>query len=192
LVNQPGRPVQFVFAGKAHPNDEPAKNLIREVDRMARDPELRGKIILVEEYDMCVARNLVQGVDVWLNNPRRPNEASGTSGQKAALNGVPSASILDGWWAEAYNGSNGWAIASSDIAAGDDAQDWADSAALYDLLEHSIIPLFYDRTADHIPHRWLALVKEAIRTVAPVFSTRRMLKEYISQMYTPEAEVAAA
>ena len=136
---------------------------------------------------MCVARALVQGVDVWLNNPRRPFEASGTSGQKASLNGVPNCSVLDGWWAEAYNGRNGWAIGGNGDGAENDGDDM-DSRALYTLLEDTIVPLFYDRGDDHLPHAWLAVVKEAIRTVAPAFSTRRMLKQYTSQMYLAQME----
>lgn len=192
LVNQPGRPVQFIFAGKAHPNDEPGKALIRDIYRLAQDAALKGHIAFVEEYDMRVSRTMVQGVDVWLNTPRKPNEASGTSGQKAGLNGVPNASILDGWWAEAYNGKNGWAIASADMAGHQDAQDDADARALYELLENQIIPLFYERSADHVPHAWLSMVKETIRTVAPVFSTRRMLKDYVTQLYMIPAEAELA
>lgn len=191
LLGDAQRPVQVIFSGKAHPADEPAKSLIREVYRLSQDPAFKGKIVFIEEYDIHVARLLVQGVDVWLNNPRKPNEASGTSGQKAALNGVPNASVLDGWWAEAYNGKNGWAIEAPGRADGQAEQDAADSLALYQLLEESIIPIFYDRGDDHLPHRWLTLAKEAIRTVAPHFSTRRMLKDYVRIMYIP-AEVVAS
>ena len=185
LITNGERPVQFIFAGKAHPNDEAGKQLIRDIYRLSQEPWLEGRIVFVEEYDMCVARALVQGVDLWLNNPRRPNEASGTSGQKAALNGVPSASILDGWWAEAYNGKNGWAIGNATDGSNPDAQDEADSKSLYDTLENHIIPLFYSRSQG-LPRAWIAIMKEAIRTIAPVFSTRRMLKEYVSQMYIVE------
>ncbi len=192
LLNRLDQPVQLIFAGKAHPNDEPGKHFIREIYRLAELDGLRGRVVFLEEYDMCMARHLVQGVDLWLNNPRRPNEASGTSGQKAALNGVPSASVLDGWWPEAFNGRNGWGIASSDSSGHDhDAQDEADSRALYDVLEHEVIPLYYERGSDGIPHGWLAVVKEAIRTVAPAFNTRRMLKEYLQQMYCLQPEPMA-
>jgi starch phosphorylase len=191
LMNQPARPLQFVFAGKAHPNDEGGKQLIRDIHSFSMDPAIQGRIVFVEEYDMCVGRALVQGVDVWLNTPRKPNEASGTSGQKAALNGVPNASILDGWWAEAYNGTNGWAIASSDEEQTPEMQDDHDSHALYDVIEHSIAPLYYER-ANGLPHAWLGVVREAIRTVAPLYSTRRMLKQYIEDMYLAAMEAATA
>ena len=194
LVSQPGRPVQFIFAGKAHPNDEPGKNLIRDIVRLSNDPLLGAHVVFLEEYDMRVARSLVQGVDAWLNNPRKPNEASGTSGQKAALNGVPNASVLDGWWAEAFDGGNGWAIADSDDVNNPEAQDQADSEALYATFENGVIPLFYQRSLgaedDHLPHGWLAVVKATIRTIPPVFNTRRMMKEYITQMYLPVTEAS--
>jgi starch phosphorylase len=184
IVNQPGRPVQLLFAGKAHPNDEPGKALIRDIYRWSQDPALKGHIAFIEEYDMCVSRAMVHGADVWLNTPRKPNEASGTSGQKAGLNGVPNASILDGWWAEAYNGKNGWAIAIPETHYSNaDAQDDADARALYEVLENRIIPLYYERGDDHLPHAWLSMVKETIRTVAPAFSTRRMLKDYVNRLY---------
>jgi starch phosphorylase len=134
---------------------------------------------------MHIARKLVQGVDIWLNNPRRPNEASGTSGQKASLNGAPNLSVLDGWWPEAYNGRNGWAIGEEREYINYDEQDWHDSQHLYYLLENEVIPKFYDRGEDGIPHAWMAFTKEAIATVAPMFSTRRMVKEYASTLYVP-------
>jgi starch phosphorylase len=146
-----------------------------------------GKILFLEESDMCVARQLVKGVDVWLNTPRRPHEASGTSGQKASLNGAPNLSILDGWWPEAYNGRNGWAIGEEREYSNQDEQDWNDAQHLYRLLEHEVVPMFYDRGADGIPHRWLSVSKEAIATVAPVFSTRRMVKDYATRFYMPAA-----
>ena len=183
LLNSPNRPVQILFAGKAHPADEPGKHLIQEVYRMIKQAENGGRLVFLEDYDINLARYMVQGVDVWLNTPSRPNEASGTSGMKAAINGVLNFSVLDGWWREAYNGNNGWAIGQdSDLKA--EVQDKADAASLYHLLENEIVPLYYaDRGADNIPHEWVARMKESIRTVTPQFSMRRMIKEYTERMY---------
>lgn len=143
-------------------------------------------MVFLEDYDMNMARYLVQGVDVWMNNPRRPNEASGTSGMKAALNGVLNLSVMDGWWREGFNGQNGWAIGEDADPVDPNQQDEIDSQSLYDHLENEIIPLYYtNRTADDIPSAWLAKVKESIRTLAPQFSTRRMVKEYMQDMYEP-------
>jgi starch phosphorylase len=183
IFNQPGRPVQIIFSGKAHPDDEPGKDFIREVYNRAREPGLAGRVVFLENYDINIARYLVQGVDLWLNTPRRPNEASGTSGQKAALNGIPSLSILDGWWAEGYNGNNGWVIGDNRAQADSGAQDWEDSQSLYQNLEETIVPLFYDRDEHGIPRGWLNVVKESIRSIAPTFSTTRMVKDYTRQMY---------
>ncbi|MBA3470615.1 MAG: alpha-glucan family phosphorylase [Herpetosiphonaceae bacterium] len=185
LLNNPERPMQIIFAGKSHPADEPGKSFIRDVYNMARDPELQGKIFFVEEYDINVGRQLVQSVDVWLNNPRRPLEASGTSGEKASLNGVPNLSVLDGWWREAYNGKNGWAIGREEAYEDLEQQDVDDAESLYSLLETDVIPRFYNRGADALPHEWISVMKEAIRTVAPEFSFRRMLKEYVEKYYVP-------
>ncbi|WP_299029160.1 alpha-glucan family phosphorylase [uncultured Thermanaerothrix sp.] len=193
LITNPDMPVQIVFAGKAHPADEPGKLLIQQVYRAVKDPRAAGRLVFLEDYDMNLARLLVQGVDVWLNNPRRPNEASGTSGMKAALNGVLNFSVLDGWWREAYNGANGWAIGEDADPVDPAHQDELDALSLYDTLEKEIIPLYYqNRSADNIPSGWIARIKESIRTLAPQFSTRRMLKEYLSEMYLPclEAEEA--
>ncbi|MBO9362784.1 MAG: alpha-glucan family phosphorylase [Thermoflexus sp.] len=191
LVNNPDRPVQIILAGKAHPADEPAKRMIQEIYRLIKDPAFGGRIAFLEDYDIEVARHLVQGVDVWLNTPRRPLEASGTSGQKAALNGVLNLSVLDGWWQEAYNGANGWAIGEDREYEDPEAQDAADAASLYDLLEKAVVPLYHDIEADGIPHRWLRMVKESIRSLAPFFNTRRMLKEYLKEMYLPAMEAAS-
>ena len=191
LLHDRYRPVQFIFAGKAHPADDEGKRFIQHVYNAARDPALGGRIAFVEDYDLQVARYLVQGVDVWLNTPRRPHEASGTSGQKAAANGIPNLSVLDGWWAEGYNGANGWAIDSGQQHDDPWAQDTADAEALYRLLENEVAPLFYKRDADDIPRGWVQVMKEAIRTAVPVFCTRRMVKEYAERFYVPAARRAA-
>ncbi len=185
LLSDPQRPMQVIFAGKAHPDDTPGQELIRKVYEYSRMPEFEGRIVFLEDYDIDMARHLVSGVDVWLNTPIRPYEASGTSGQKASLNGVPNCSILDGWWEEGYNGANGWAIGEEREYQDDATRDDTDALALYDTLEHQIIPLYFDRGLDGTPHHWVAIMKEAIRTLAPVFSTRRMLKEYTDRMYVP-------
>lgn len=177
------RPVQLVFAGKAHPADDPGKMLIQSIYTHAKHNELGGRVAFIEDYDMHMARYLVQGVDLWLNNPRRPREASGTSGMKAAINGVPNLSALDGWWVEGYNGANGWAIGSEETMEDQEAQDWEDANAIYHLLEEEIVPLFYDRDRDDIPRGWLEMMRESIRSCAPHFSTRRMVKEYAQRMY---------
>jgi starch phosphorylase len=186
IINNPNTPVQIVFAGKAHPSDEPGKLLIQQVYRLIKDYKSGGRLIFLEDYDINVARYLVQGVDVWLNTPRRPNEASGTSGMKGALNGVLNFSVLDGWWHEGYNGHNGWSIGDDTNYPDPNQQDQADAESLYDTLENEIIPLYYNsRSADNIPNDWLGRIKESIRTLAPQFSMRRMLKEYMSQLYLP-------
>ncbi len=184
LLNQPNRPVQIIFAGKAHPADEPGKQLIQEVYRAVKKAENGGRLVFLEDYDMNVARYLVQGVDVWLNTPRRPNEASGTSGMKAAMNGAMNFSVLDGWWREAYNGHNGWAI-GDDIAPNSESQDESDIASLYNTLENEIIPLYYDRDSANIPVEWIRMMKNNLRTITPQFSMRRMVKEYVEQLYIP-------
>ena len=188
ILNNPERPVQIIFAGKAHPADEPGKSLIEQVYRLSRSDALRGKVIFLENYDIDMARYLVSGTDVWLNNPIRPHEASGTSGQKAALNGQPNCSILDGWWDEGYNGKNGWAIGEEREYHDSEAQAEADSLSLYELLEKEIVPTYYQRDSDGIPHAWIALMKEAIRTCAPEFSMKRMVKEYTTRFYVPEIQ----
>ncbi len=192
LLHNLYRPVQFVFAGKAHPADDPAKHLIQQIYTMAKDPAFGGRIAFVEDYDMHVAHYLVQGVDVWLNTPRRPHEASGTSGIKAAINGVPNLSVVDGWWAEGYNGFNGWAIGTQEQLNDPHAQDEADAESLYRLIEEEVVPLYYRRDSDNVPRGWIQIVKEAMRTAAPIFSTRRMIKEYTEQMYVPAARNTGA
>ena len=187
------RPVQIVFAGKAHPADEPAKHHLQRVFKHALDPKFGGRLAFIEDYDMHVAHYLVQGCDVWLNNPRKPLEASGTSGMKASLNGVPHLSIGDGWWAEGFNGRNGWLIEGQGNPDDHAAIDAADAGALYDLLETDVVPAFYDRDRDGrgLPRRWIAIVREAMRANVPRFSTRRMVKQYVTEMYGPAAQARA-
>jgi starch phosphorylase len=177
------RPVQVIFAGKAHPADEPGKRLIQKVYQQVKKAEFGGRLVFLEDYDVNLARYLVQGVDVWLNTPRRPNEASGTSGQKAAMNGALNLSILDGWWPEGFDGANGWAIGSTEQHEDPEVQDAADAESLYSLLEQEVVPLYYDRSADDLPSEWLGKVKLSVRSLAPQFSMRRMMKAYIEDMY---------
>lgn len=185
LITDSHKPVQIVFAGKAHPADEPGKLLIQQVYRAVKDSRSAGRLVFIEDYDINVARYLVQGVDVWMNTPRRPNEASGTSGMKAALNGVLNFSVLDGWWREGYNGKNGWAIGKDIEYTNPEAQDTADMQSLYETLEKQIIPLYYDRDSNKVPREWLKMVRECLRTLVPQFSLRRMLKEYTTDYYLP-------
>jgi len=185
IINNPDHPVQIVFAGKAHPADEGGKRLIQDIYTRARDPRLGGRIAFAEDYEMGLAQLLVAGVDAWLNNPRAPLEASGTSGMKAGANGVPNFSILDGWWIEGWEAgnTNGWGIAPSDLEG--DAQDEAEANALYEMLEEQIVPLYYTRERDGLPHGWIRMAKESMRTVAPQFSARRMLIDYVDKLYGP-------
>jgi starch phosphorylase len=190
LITDPARPVHILYAGKSHPNDEPGKRLIQDLYRVIKNADTAGRMVFIEDYDMNVARYLVHGVDVWMNTPRRPHEASGTSGMKAALNGALNFSVLDGWWPEAWNGKNGWRIGTEQAYASDEAQDAADSKSLFDTLENELIPLYYDKDEDGIPHRWLQWVKESIVTCAPEFSTRRMVSQYFDTMYLGLGETA--
>ena len=181
------RPIQIVFAGKAHPADRPGQRVIQEIFQMSRSPKLRGRVFILENYNMRVARFLVQGVDAWLNNPRRPLEASGTSGMKAAKNGVPNLSVLDGWWDEGFDDDNGWAIGGREIDPDEAAQDWRDSQDLYRLLEEEIVPRYYERDANGLPKRWLSVMRRAMGTSLWRFSTTRMLHEYVERLYLPAA-----
>jgi len=185
ILNATGRPVQIIFAGKSHPADDIGKHHLQRVFRRALDPAFGGRVAFVDDYDLHVAHFLVQGCDLWLNTPRKPMEASGTSGMKAAINGVPNLSVGDGWWAEGATGTNGWVIDGCAPPDNPEAVDSADANALYRLLEEEIVPSFYDRGADHVPRRWVSFVKESIRTVAPRFCARRMVKEYVERMYKP-------
>jgi starch phosphorylase len=183
LLEDTKRPIQFVFAGKAHPADHEGKELIKSIVNFARDPAVRRRMVFIENYDMNVARYLVQGVDVWLNTPRRPYEASGTSGMKAAANGVLNCSILDGWWVEGYSPEVGWAIGRGEDYTDPHYQDQVESQALYDILEKQIVPLFYQRTFDNIPREWIARMKNCMRMLAPVFNTNRMVQNYTELSY---------
>jgi starch phosphorylase len=186
ILNAADRPVQIIFAGKSHPDHEGGKMLIQEVYRAAKRSDSGGRLVFLEEYDLNLARYLVQGVDVWMNTPRRPNEASGTSGQKAALNGVLNFSVMDGWWREGYNGQNGWAIGKDIDYENEDYQDAADAQSLYDILEKEIVPLYYQlRSSDGLPAEWIARIKESIRINGPQFSMRRMVREYLDRLYLP-------
>lgn len=187
MVNDPQRPIQFVFAGKAHPRDEPGKYVLQQIAQLTRNPELAGKIVFVEDYDINVGRHLVQGVDVWLNNPRRPLEASGTSGQKVVLNGGLNLSILDGWWAEAYNGCNGFAIGNIRSHVSDEIQDARDAEALYRVLVEEVIPMYYDRDRHGLPRKWIAVMKNAISTLGWRFNADRMVMDYVRHSYIPAA-----
>jgi starch phosphorylase len=185
ILSNKEQPLQIIFAGKAHPNDNPGKELIRQIIHFERRPEARRRMVFIEDYDMVVARYLVQGVDVWLNTPRRPMEASGTSGMKATLNGALNVSILDGWWAEACNSNTGWAIGRGEEYHDEDYQNEVESNALFDLLEKEIIPLFYSRTADYLPRPWISKMKSAIRAIGPEYNTNRMVRQYTEEMYLP-------
>jgi starch phosphorylase len=173
-LNDKDRPVQIIYAGKAHPKDEPGKRFIQQISNMRHDPAFKGRVAFIEDYDINVCRHFVQGVDVWLNNPRRPLEASGTSGQKAVLNGGLNCSILDGWWAEAFDGSNGFAIGNG-------------SEALYETLEKRVIPTYYDRDRDGLPRHWIKMMMNSISTSAWRFSSHRMVMDYTKHAYVPAA-----
>jgi len=191
LVSNPERPVQFIFAGKAHPKDEPGKKFIQEVYRFSRMPEFEGRIVFVEDYDHYVGRRLYQGVDLWLNNPRRPLEASGTSGMKLPPNGGLNLSVLDGWWVEASNGKNGWNIGAeipvSTQMLDPEFENEVDTASLLHTLETQVVPLFYAKPDGRLPIAWLQLMRDSIRTIVPVFNTHRMVKEYAERLYEPAA-----
>jgi starch phosphorylase len=187
MANDPKRPVQFVFAGKAHPQDDPGKRVLQAIAQMMRDPTFAGKFAFIEDYDMGVGRVLVQGVDVWLNNPRRPLEASGTSGQKVVLNGGLNLSVLDGWWAEAYDGLNGFAIGRGRTHTDVQVHDERDGEDLYRTLRDEVIPLFYERDADGLPRGWIARIRRGIRTLGWRFSANRMVMDYTTKLYVPAA-----
>lgn len=186
IMLTPGREVNFVFAGKAHPADRPGQEFIKRIHDYSKMPEFKGRIILLEDYDIDLARYLVQGVDVWLNNPRRPLEASGTSGEKASMNGVLNFSVLDGWWAEGFNGQNGWSIGENRHYNSNEEQDLIDTNSLYSTLEDEIVPAYYDdRDENGIPTVWTAMMQNAVRTLVPEYSTHRMLHDYCHEIYVP-------
>jgi starch phosphorylase len=187
LLNDPQRPVQLVFAGKAHPRDNEGKQALAQITRLLREPLFADRIAFVEDYDINVGRHLVQGVDVWLNTPRRPHEASGTSGQKAVLNGGLNLSVLDGWWAEAFDGSNGFAIGRAETHSSPETQDQHDALDLYQCLEKCVIPLYYDRDEQGLPRAWIAFMKRAIRTLGWRFNADRMVMDYVRHCYLPAA-----
>jgi starch phosphorylase len=187
MLNDEERPVQLIFAGKAHPADEPGKQLIKKIANLRYDPRFAGRVAFVEDYDINVARHLVQGVDVWLNNPRRPLEASGTSGEKAVLNGALNLSILDGWWAEAYDGRNGFAIGKGTTHASDHVGDARDAEDLFRVLETRVVPLFYDRDSDGLPRHWIQMMINSISSLAWRFSAHRMVADYVRSCYVPAA-----
>ena len=191
ILNNRRHPVQIIFSGKAHPADDPGKHLLQQVYTYAKDAGLAGRIAFIENYDMHAAHFLVQGVDVWLNTPLAPQEASGTSGMKAAINGVPQLGILDGWWPEGYNGANGWAFGIPDPGpvTSPEARNRDDAVDLYRILEEEVVPLYYQRDRDGVPRGWIELIKETICSIAPRFSMRRAVKEYTDRFYAPAAGI---
>lgn len=195
LFGNPERPIQIVFSGKAHPADEEGKRIIQRLMEWCKHPALQNRVAFVEDYDIFTAQKLVHGVDVWLNNPRRPLEASGTSGQKVCFNGGINCSVLDGWWCEGYQtdangkGLNGWAIGEDAHTSDQDLQDQIDSESLYQLMEQEIVPLYYDQDENGVPHGWVQMMKASIRTNAPVFNTDRMIADYVAKMYAPGAPI---
>jgi glycogen phosphorylase len=191
LLWNDNRPVQIIFAGKAHPADRPGQQVIQEIFSLSRSEKLRGRVFILEDYDMRIARYLVAGVDVWLNTPRRPLEASGTSGMKAAANGVVNVSVLDGWWDEGWTGDNGFAIGGREMNPDEGAQDWSDAQDLYRILEDEIVPRYYDRDENGLPEAWLALMRRSMASTLWRFSTTRMLHDYVEKMYLPADRVPA-
>jgi starch phosphorylase len=187
MVNDAKRPVQFVFAGKAHPRDEPGKQVLQRVAQLMRDKKFLGRFVFVEDYDINVGRHLVQGVDVWLNNPRRPLEASGTSGQKVVLNGGLNLSVMDGWWAEAYDGLNGFAIGTGRTHTNMHMHDSRDRDDLYRVLRDEVIPLYYQCDQDGLPRGWIKRMKRTIRTLGWRFNADRMVMDYTLKCYVPAA-----
>jgi starch phosphorylase len=187
LLLAPDRPMQLVFAGKAHPADEAGKEMIRQIVAFSSDPEIRHRFVFVDDYDIAVARALYQGADVWLNNPRRPQEACGTSGMKAALNGSLNLSILDGWWHEMFNGENGWAISSAEDVVDLERRDRLEAGALFDLLERQVVPLFYERYGGPVPRRWLKKVRRSLSSLGPQVTASRMVADYVEDLYEPTA-----
>jgi len=189
ILNNTEKPVQLIFAGKAHPADKEGQDLIRYIYEISRKPQFKGKIFILENYNIGIARYLISGVDVWLNNPRRPMEASGTSGQKASVNGVINFSVLDGWWAEGYNSKNGWTIGTNEEYDSYEVQDNVDSASIYDTLENKIIPAYYEKNRNEVSDKWVQLMKNSIMSTGGKYSTSRMLCDYTEQLYMPLVEL---
>jgi glycogen phosphorylase len=184
LINNEDYPVQFVFAGKAHPQDEGSKRILQQLAHWKYDSRVRQRAVFLEDYDQEIARQLVQSVDVWLNVPRRPLEASGTSGEKVAMNGGLNLSILDGWWLEGYDGSNGFAIGNGVDSEEVARIDLSDAESLYKVLEDEVVPLYYHSDRDGVPRRWVAMMKRAIQTLGPAYNSDRMVEDYIRTIYT--------
>jgi len=189
ILTNKEKPVQIIIAGKAHPKDDKGKEIIKSIVALTSDPDLKYKVVFLEDYDMNVAHYLVQGVDIWLNNPLRPQEASGTSGMKAAVNGAINFSVLDGWWCEGYNGENGWVVGSTDTYNDLEYQNEMESRSIYELLEKEIVPLFYDRGQDDLPRGWITKMKACMQTVGPMFNTNRMIEDYTRKFYVPSMEL---
>ena len=190
LLLDPKRPVQLIFAGKAHPADDLGKEMIREMVQFTGEPAVRHRTAFIEDYDIAVARMLLQGCDVWLNNPRRPMEASGTSGQKAALNGALNCSVLDGWWDEMFDGKNGWQIASAESYGDVQRRDEVEANSLFEILERQVVPLYYDRGGDRFPRQWVTRIKDSLSSLGPRVQASRMVRDYVTQMYEPMAKRA--
>jgi starch phosphorylase len=187
LLSNRERPVQLVIAGKAHPADQAGQEMIKAWIQFTRRPEVQGRVIFLPDYDLLAAEHLVQGVDLWINTPRRPWEASGTSGMKVLVNGGLNLSVLDGWWDEWFDGGNGWAIPTADGITDEDRRDQLEAAALYDLLEHQVAPRFYDQGARGLPQRWIEMVRHTLTTLGPKVLAGRMVREYVTRLYAPAA-----
>jgi starch phosphorylase len=186
MINDPDRPLQLVFAGKAHPRDDMGKKFIQEIVGYSKNPALFGKVVFLENYDINVARHMISGVDIWLNNPRRPMEASGTSGMKIVIHGGLNLSIQDGWWREGYNGANGWSIGDDANLDDQEQQDAIDAALLHAILKNEVIPEFYDRDEYGIPRKWIQRIRKSMETLIPQFNTDRMVSDYVTKYYTTE------
>jgi starch phosphorylase len=189
ILGNPDRPVVLLFAGKAHPNDEPGKQLLHKIHSISLQPEFTGKVILLEGYDMALARQLISGVDIWLNTPEYPMEACGTSGMKAGINGVINFSVLDGWWAEGFNGNNGWGIHPHIPVQSNQQRRHLEAGDLLDLLEHEIIPMYFDKV-DGYSQRWVQASKESMKSIIPMFNSHRMLMDYINKLYLPALAIS--
>lgn len=196
ILSNPERPVQIIFAGKAHPADDKSKQIVQRLIEWSHHPDIENRVAFIEDYDMHTAEKLVQGVDIWLNNPLRPQEASGTSGQKASFNGGINCSILDGWWYEAYQttsngkGLNGWAIGDGTQSDDSQLQNQLDAELLYQLLEEEIVPCYYDKDDEGLPHRWIGMMRASLKTIAPYFNTNRMVAEYVQKVYLQPVKAA--